>query len=108
MTREDNLYRYALGQPEGTSLSFPTRQVPLLANERAFLDSARFGGEPFQGGVKYIMVQWMEIEADFEQMLAGAIGPAAFLAGIDARRANLANAAGDQAWRKARPGQSNP
>ena len=98
LTREDNLYRYALDQPEGTSLSFPTRPVPLLPNEQSFLGSARLGGEPFQGGVKYIMGQWMEIEADFEQMMVGAMTPRRFLAGVDARRANMAAAARDPAW----------
>jgi raffinose/stachyose/melibiose transport system substrate-binding protein len=98
LTREDNLYRYAAGQPEGTSLSFPTRPVPLLANEKAFLDAAHLGGEPFQGGVKYMMGQWMEMEADFEQMLIGAMTPRIFLSRIDARRANMAAAARDPAW----------
>jgi len=98
LTREDNLHRYAAGQPEGLGLSFPTKSVPLQKNEAEFLGSARLGGEPFQGGVKYIMTQWMEIEADFEQMLSGAMTPERFLEGVDARRANLAIAADDPAW----------
>jgi raffinose/stachyose/melibiose transport system substrate-binding protein len=108
MTREDNLYRYAAEQPEGLGLSFPTKSVPLLQNEEAFLGSARLGGEPFQGGVKYIMTQWMEIEADFEQMLSGAMSPERFLEGVDARRANMAIAAGDPAWLSATSGSSSP
>ena len=100
LTRQDNLDRYATDQPEGTSLSFPTKPVPLQPNEKDFLGSARLGGEPFQGGVKYVMGQWMEVEADFEQMLAGAMSPEAFLSGVDARRANLAVASGDPAWPK--------
>ncbi len=99
LTREDNLYRYALEQPEGTSLSFPTRELPLLKNEKAFFADARLGGEPFQGGVTYIMGQWMEIEADFVKMLAGVVSPEGFLAGIDSRRGNIARAAKDPAWR---------
>jgi raffinose/stachyose/melibiose transport system substrate-binding protein len=108
LTREDNLYRYALEQPEGISLSFPTRTVPLLPNEQSFLGSARLGGEPLQGGVKYIMGQWMEIEADFEQMLVGAMAPQAFLSNVDTRRANMALAAQDPAWQKPMTGPSNP
>ncbi|HVO40724.1 MAG TPA: ABC transporter substrate-binding protein [Spirochaetia bacterium] len=108
LTREDNLYRYAVAQPEGTSLSFPTRPVPLLPNEQSFLASARLGGEPFQGGVKYIMGQWMEIEADFEQMMVGAMSPQRFLAGVDGRRANMAAAARDPAWLPSRAGSSSP
>jgi len=108
MTREDNLYRYAAEQPEGLGLSFPTKSVPLMQNEAAFLGSARLGGEPFQGGVKYIMTQWMEIEADFEQMLAAAMTPLRFLEGVDARRANLAIAAGDPAWLSATSGLASP
>ena len=108
LTREDNLYRYAAGQPEGTSLSFPTRPVPLLPNEQAFLGSARLGGEPFQGGVKYIMAQWMEIEADFESMLAGALSPEQFLSGVDSRRTNIATAARDPAWPKPTAESSSP
>ena len=100
LTKQDNLDRYAALQPEGTSLSFPTKPVPLQPNEKDFLGTSRLGGEPFQGGVKYIMGQWMEIEADFEQMLAGAMTSDAFLAGVDARRANMALAAGDPAWRR--------
>jgi raffinose/stachyose/melibiose transport system substrate-binding protein len=98
LTREDNLNRYAAEQPEGTSLSFPTKPIPLQKNEEEFLRTARLGGEPFQGGVKYVMGQWMEIEADFEQMLAGAMTPERFLAGVDVRRANMAIAAGDPGW----------
>jgi len=98
LAREDNLYRYAVDQPEGTSLSFATRPVPLLPNEQAFLGSARLGGEPFQGGVKYVMGQWMELDADFEQMMVGATSPRQFLAGVDARRAAIARAARDPAW----------
>jgi raffinose/stachyose/melibiose transport system substrate-binding protein len=108
LARQDNLERYAAEQPEGLSLSFPTAPVALLGNEKAFLGSARLGGDPFQGGVKYVMGQWMEIEADFEQMLSGAITPERFLSGVDARRANMAVAAGDPAWAKPSPGPSNP
>ena len=108
LTRDDNLYRYAVGQPEGTSLSFPTRAVPLLPNEQSFLTTARLGGEPFQGGVKYIMGQWMEIEADFESMLVGALSPAGFLSAVDARRANIATAARDPAWRQSTGAPSSP
>jgi raffinose/stachyose/melibiose transport system substrate-binding protein len=108
LTREDNLYRYAVDQPEGISLSFPTRPVPLLPNEQSFLDSAHLGGEPFQGGVKYIMGQWMELEADFEQMLTGAMTPQAFLSGLDSRRANMAAAAQDPAWQKPTADPLNP
>jgi raffinose/stachyose/melibiose transport system substrate-binding protein len=108
LTREDNLYRYAAGQPEGTSLSFPTRSVPLLPNEKSFLGSARLGGEPFQGGVKYIMAQWMEIEADFESMLAGALSPDQFLSGVDARRTNIATAVRDPAWPRPTAEPSSP
>ncbi len=104
LTRQENLDRYAAEQPEGTSLSFPTKPVPLQPNEKDFLGSSRLGGEPFQGGVKYIMSQWMEIEADFEQMLAGAMTPDRFLAGVDARRANMAVAAGDPAWKGSKAG----
>jgi len=108
LTRDDSLYRYASEQPEGISLSFPTKPVPLLPNEQAFVGSARFGGEPFQGGVKYIMTQWMEIEADFESMLAGALSPDGFLAAVDTRRANMAAAARDSAWPPTLTGASSP
>jgi raffinose/stachyose/melibiose transport system substrate-binding protein len=106
LTRQDNLDRYAALQPEGTSLSFPTKPVPLQPNEKNFLGASHLGGEPFQGGVKYMMGQWMEIEADFEQMLAGAITADRFLAGVDARRANMAVAAGDPAWPRPSAGWS--
>jgi raffinose/stachyose/melibiose transport system substrate-binding protein len=108
LTRQENLDRYAEEQPEGTSLSFPTKPIPLQPNEKDFLGSARLGGEPFQGGVKYVMGQWMEIEADFEQMLAGAMAPDAFLAGVDARRANMAAAAGDPAWGRPKAMPASP
>ena len=108
LTREDNLYRYALEQPEGTSLSFPTRPLPLLPNEQSFLGSAHLGGEPFQGGVKYMMAQWMEMEADFEQMLVGATSPERFLSNIDKRRANMAAAVRDPAWLRPKADSVNP
>jgi raffinose/stachyose/melibiose transport system substrate-binding protein len=108
LTREDNLQRYAMGQPEGFGLSFPTKSVPLLRNEQGFLETAHLGGEPFQGGVKYVMAQLMECEADFEQMLAGAMTPERFLERVDERRANMAIAAGDPDWKSAKPGSSGP
>lgn len=103
LTRQANLDRYAELQPEGTSLSFPTAPRELQANEKAFFSTTAIGGEPFQGGVKYIMSQWMEIEADFEQMLAGAFSPEEFLGKLDDRRANIARANGDPAWAKVPP-----
>lgn len=108
MTRQDNLDRYAELQPEGTSLSFPTKDIPLQPNEKSFFESSHLGGEPFQGGVKYVMSQWMEIEADFEQMLAGALTPTQFLARVDSRRANIAAAAGDPAWQHPKTAAWNP
>jgi raffinose/stachyose/melibiose transport system substrate-binding protein len=107
LTRQDNLEKYAAEQPEGTSLSFPTRPVPLLPNEKSFLGSAKLGGEPLQGGVKYMMAQWMEMEADFEQMLIGAMTPQRFLSNIDKRRANMAAAAKDPAWAQPTPVDSS-
>jgi raffinose/stachyose/melibiose transport system substrate-binding protein len=73
-------------------------------NEQDFFGTTRLGGEPFQGGVKYVMSQWMEIEADFEQMLAGAMTSERFLSIVDARRANMAVAAGDPAWQRPKAG----
>ncbi len=108
LARPDNLDRYAAEQPEGTSLSFSTRNVALLPNEKSFLSSALLGGEPFQGGVKYIMGQWTPLEADFEQMLIGAMTPRRFLANVDERRANMAAAAKDAAWRQATAGPTLP
>jgi raffinose/stachyose/melibiose transport system substrate-binding protein len=108
LAQQDSLDRYAREQPEGTSLSFPTRPVPLLPNEQSFLASAHLGGEPFQGGVKYIMGQWMETEADFEQMLIGAMRPERFLSNVDERRANIAVAAGDPDWQLPNDGPSRP
>ncbi|HUZ17475.1 MAG TPA: extracellular solute-binding protein [Spirochaetia bacterium] len=108
LAQQDNLDRYAREQPEGTSLSFPTHPVPLLPNEQSFLGSTPLGGEPFQGGVKYIMGQWMETEADFEQMLIGAMTPERFLSNVDERRANIAVAAGDPAWQRSSGGSSHP
>jgi ABC-type glycerol-3-phosphate transport system substrate-binding protein len=100
LTRPDMLHRYALGQPEGTSLSFVGEPQPLLPNEDSFFQTARFVGEPFQGGVKYIMGQWMEIEADFETMLESGMSPQQFLERVDERRSNLAVSTGDPNWAK--------
>jgi len=108
LTRQENLDRYAALQPEGTSLSFPTAPVSLQPNEKEFFGATHLGGEPFQGGVKYIMSQWMEIEADFEQMLAGALTPDQFLAGVDVRRANIAVGSGDPAWARITSTPSSP
>lgn len=113
LTRQDNLDRYAAEQPEGTSLSFPAKPVSLLPNERALFQSAHLGGEPLQGGVKYIMGQWMAIDGDFEQMLTGAMTPQRFLSNVDHRRANMARTVSDPAWPRssgdgATDGPSNP
>jgi hypothetical protein len=41
-------------------------------------------------------------------MLVGAMTPERFLEGVDARRANMAIAAGDGAWPSAKSGSANP
>jgi hypothetical protein len=58
--------------------------------------------------VKYIMAQWMELEADFESMLAGALSPERFLSGVDARRANIAASVRDPAWPRPTTEPSSP
>lgn len=108
LTRQENLDRYATEQPEGVGLSFPTRHVPLLPNERSFLETVQLGGEPFQGGVKYIMGQWTALGADFQQMLIGGMTPRQFLSHVDRRRANMADTAGDPAWHQPRSVSSDP
>jgi len=57
-------------------------------------------GTVYQTAVAYVNPQWMDIGADLTAMFTGSIDPAKVLANIDKRRADLAKAARDPAWKK--------
>jgi raffinose/stachyose/melibiose transport system substrate-binding protein len=49
--------------------------------------------------VNYVNPQWMDVGTDLTAMFTGAITQEGVLENIDQRRADMATAAGDAAWK---------
>ena len=56
-------------------------------------------GVVYQTEVNYVNPQWMDIGKDITAMFTGQQTPADVLANVDKRRADLAEAAKDPAWK---------
>ena len=76
-------------------------QTPAYSDTtRAFLDSYddEHSGMVLQDVVTYFNEQWMDISANITAMFIGDMEPVDVLQAIDEGRAQLAAAAGDEAW----------
>jgi raffinose/stachyose/melibiose transport system substrate-binding protein len=99
LTRPDNMAQY-MAHPDGhRNLPFSDAEGNLPAHLQAFLDeNADNKGVVLQTGVNYVNPQWMDIGRDITAMVTGMIDAKRVLSNIDARRAEMAKAAGDPAF----------
>ncbi|MEO0278544.1 MAG: carbohydrate ABC transporter substrate-binding protein, partial [candidate division WOR-3 bacterium] len=102
LTREDNLQYRVDNHPEWTNLDVTANiEQHWLPMELELIktipqDKYRL---VLQSGVKYFNEQWMEIGKDIEAMYIGVMTPQEVLKNIDDRRAKMAKAMGDPAWK---------
>jgi len=100
LTQPENLQYMLDNTPEMTSLPFTGVKSKLLASQQSFLDAHKDKrGTVYQTAVNYVNPQWMDIGKDLTAMFTGAMQPKDVLTSIDKRRADLAKAAKDPAWK---------
>lgn len=102
LTRKESLQYRLDNHPEWTNLDVTTRiQQHWLPMEKELM--ARIPKSKYklvlQSGVKYFSEQWMEVGKDIEAMYIGILTPEQVLRNIDERRAKMAKAIGDPAWK---------
>lgn len=87
--------------PAVMTLPFEGAKNKYTADVQALFDQHKEApGIVYQTAVNYLNPQWMDIGADFTAMFTGSMTPEAVLANVDKRRADLAKAAKDPAWKK--------
>jgi len=99
LTQPENLQYLLDKSADMTSLPFTGVKSKLSKDQQDFLDSQTKRGTVYQTAVNYVNPQWMDIGTDLTAMFTGAMEPKDVLAGIDKRRAELAKAAKDAAWK---------
>jgi raffinose/stachyose/melibiose transport system substrate-binding protein len=99
LTRPENLQFMLDNEPQFTMLNFDGVNYALTADQQAFIDTYKAQGTVYQTAVNYVNPQWMDVGQDLTAMFTGAITPEEVLANIDQRRADMATAAGDAAWK---------
>jgi raffinose/stachyose/melibiose transport system substrate-binding protein len=81
-------------------LNFSGITFALTADQQAFIDTYKEQGTVYQTAVNYVNPQWMDVGQDLTAMFTGALTPEGVLESIDQRRADMAETAGDAAWKK--------
>ena len=86
-------------EPKVENYPFNADQTPAYSEEtRAFIDGSESRGTVFQDAIKYLNPQWFDFGQDIIAYLNGDMEAEEVLANVDARRADQAAAAGDEAW----------
>jgi raffinose/stachyose/melibiose transport system substrate-binding protein len=99
LTRPENLQFMLDNEARFTLLNFEGVTAELSAEQQAFIDTYKEQGTVYQTAVNYVNPQWMDVGQDLTAMFTDAIAPEDVLASIDQRRADMAAAAGDEAWK---------
>jgi raffinose/stachyose/melibiose transport system substrate-binding protein len=99
LTRPENLQFLLDNEARFTLLNFEGVTAELSAEQQAFIDTYKEQGTVYQTAVNYVNPQWMDVGQDLTAMFTDAITPEDVLASIDQRRADMAAAAGDEAWK---------
>ena len=100
LTKPENLQPYLDNEPAFLTLPFPGIKDKFSPELKAFMDAHKDArGTVYQTAVKYVNAQWMDIGKDVTAMFTGAEQPADVLSNLDKRRADLAQAAKDPAWK---------
>ncbi|WP_370676999.1 ABC transporter substrate-binding protein [Pleomorphomonas sp. PLEO] len=101
LAEPENVDYFIDNTPTAMTLPFTGAKSKFSADVQALFDSHKEArGTVYQTAVAYLNPQWMDIGADLTAMFTGSIDPAKVLANIDKRRADLAKAARDPAWKK--------
>jgi len=99
LTRPENLQYMLDNEAQFTMLNFEGITAELSADQQAFFDTYTEQGTVYQTAVNYVNPQWMDVGQDLTAMFTDAMTPADVLASVDQRRTDMAEAAGDNAWK---------
>jgi raffinose/stachyose/melibiose transport system substrate-binding protein len=98
LARQENLQATLDNEPQFVLLNFDGLSATLTDAQQGFVDEHTEQGTVLQTAVTYVNPQWTEMGQDITAMFTGAESPADVLEAIDARRAEMATAAGDPNW----------
>jgi raffinose/stachyose/melibiose transport system substrate-binding protein len=99
LTRPENLQYMLDNEAQFAMLNFEGVKAELTADQQAFIDTYKEQGTVYQTAVNYVNPQWMDVGQVLTAMFTGAVGPEDVLVDTDQRRADMATAAGDEAWK---------
>jgi len=99
LTRPENLQYMLDNEPQFAMLNFADVKAELTADQQAFIDTYKKQGTVYQTAVNYVNPQWMDVGQDLAALVTNAMTPADVLASIDQRRTDMAETAGDEAWK---------
>ena len=101
LAQPENIDYFIDNTPTVMTLPFTGAKSKFSADVQALFDAHKdTRGTVYQTAVTYVNPQWMDIGADLTAMFTGSMAPEKVLANIDKRRADLAKAARDPAWKK--------
>lgn len=101
LAEPENVNYFIDNTPTAMTLPFDGAKSKFSPDVQALFDSHKDArGTVYQTAVTYVNPQWMDIGSDLTAMFTGSMGPDKVLANIDKRRADLAKAAKDPAWKK--------
>ncbi len=99
LTRPENLQYMLDTEAQFAMLNFEGVKAELTADQQAFIDTYKKQGTVYQTAVNYVNPQWMDVGQVLTAMFTGAATPEQVLEDTDQRRADMAKAAGDPAWK---------
>jgi raffinose/stachyose/melibiose transport system substrate-binding protein len=99
LTRPENLQYVLDNEEQFVLLDFDGVKAQLTFDQQAFVDTYTKQGTVLQTAVNYVNPQWMDIGQDLVAMFTDALTPEGVLQAIDQRRADMAGAAKDPAWK---------
>ena len=99
LTRPENLQYMLDNEAQFAMLNFDGVKAELTADQQAFIDTYKEQGTVYQTAVNYVNPQWMDVGQVLTAMFTGAATPEQVLEDTDQRRADMAEAAGDPAWK---------
>ena len=99
LTRPENLQYMLDTEAQFAMLNFEGVKAELSADQQAFIDTYEEQGTVYQTAVNYVNPQWMDVGQVLTAMFTGAATPEQVLEDTDQRRADMAKAAEDEAWK---------
>jgi len=99
LARPENLQFMLDNEARFAMLNFEGVKAELTADQQAFIDTYKEQGTVYQTAVNYVNPQWMDVGQVLTAMFTGAATPEDVLADTDQRRTDMAEAAGDEAWK---------